>query len=124
MHNERHFILFMAYLVLASYSFVFLGWPHLWRAMGYLPDARRLRYLFLAPLKIDPQSWPHTSPRMQFILTYILAVALGLAVTVMLTWHLYLVSTGQTSVENHDFDVYKKVAERRKETFVNSWDLG
>ena len=61
---------------------------------------------------------------MQFILTYILAVALGLAVTVMLTWHLYLVSTGQTSVENHDFDIYKKVAERRKETFVNSWDLG
>ncbi|CDO71814.1 hypothetical protein BN946_scf184939.g38 [Trametes cinnabarina] len=61
---------------------------------------------------------------MAFLLTYILAVVLFLAVSAMAGWHLYMVACGETSVETHDHEQYRKVAAQRGETFVNCYDLG
>jgi hypothetical protein len=54
------------------------------------------------------------------MLMYIVCLALGVAVGAMLAWHLWLVSKGQTSVENHDASHYKKVARKREGATVPS----
>lgn len=64
-----------------------------------------------------------------------------LAVGIMLSFHLWTVAHGETTVESHDHEVYRKIAKSRDEvrrfhlvvmarltsflqTFVNSYDLG
>ncbi|KAJ7625220.1 zf-DHHC-domain-containing protein [Mycena rosella] len=108
LHNERHFVLFMAYLVLACVSLAATGVPHVLRALG----------------ATDDMSWPYHVPQIAFVLIYILAVVMALAVGAMCAFHLWGASHGETTVEGHDFDVYRRVAKRRGETFVNSYDLG
>ncbi|KAF8332380.1 zf-DHHC-domain-containing protein [Cantharellus anzutake] len=103
--NERHFILFMAYLVICCSFFVTLGWP-----------------LVITAMELD--TWMHLTPRMCFMLVYILAVALGFAVGVMLFWQLRLVYRGETAVENHDNARYTGIAKKRGNEFINSFDLG
>jgi len=101
----------MAYLVLGSFFFSFLGFPHAIDAVG---------------LNFVP--WVHTIPQLCFIISYILSVVMCIAVLVMLLWHLWGVAGGETSVEAQDHAVYRKVAKDRGEialqTFVNSYDLG
>ena len=48
-----------------------------------------------------------------FTLIYILACVLGFAVGIMVSWHLYGVSIGETSVESHDHEVYRQYAKER-----------
>lgn len=104
--NERHFVLFMVYLIVCCTCFLVLGWTKAWVVFEM------------------SNSWPHATPQVIFMLIYIICFALGLAVSAMCGWHLYLVSQGQTSVENHDASTYRKVAASRGETFVNAYNLG
>lgn len=48
-----------------------------------------------------------------FTLIYILSGVLCFAVGVMLAWHLWSIMSGETSVESHDHEVYRKVAKER-----------
>ncbi|KAL5526287.1 hypothetical protein ACEPAF_8010 [Sanghuangporus sanghuang] len=105
-YNERHFVLFMAYLVLSTFCFGILGYEKLWEAMGFT------------------YAWTYWTPPIMFSLIYILSVVLCFAVGVMLTWHLWGIAKGETSVESHDYDVYRKTAKERGQTFENSYDLG
>lgn len=59
-----------------------------------------------------------------FAMIYILSAVLCFAVGVMLTWHMYGVMWGETSVEAQDHEQYRKKAKDRNEEFVNSYDLG
>lgn len=34
LHNERHFVMFMAYLVISCFSFAVTGLPHVMQALG------------------------------------------------------------------------------------------
>ncbi|KAF8843788.1 zf-DHHC-domain-containing protein [Paxillus ammoniavirescens] len=107
LHNERHFVLFMAYLALATFFLSFLGYPYALDALGitYVP-------------------WTHTLPPLCFILTYVLSVVICIAITIMLLWHLWGIARGETSVEAQDHEVYRSVAKGRGEMFLNSYDLG
>ncbi|KAI5119969.1 hypothetical protein M0805_004348 [Coniferiporia weirii] len=105
-YNERHFVLFMAYLVLSTFCFSILGYEKIWEAMGF------------------SYTWTHWTPEILFSLIYILCVVLCLAVGAMLSWHLWSICSGETSVENHDHDFYRKFAKDRGQTFENSYDLG
>ncbi|KAH7903924.1 DHHC palmitoyltransferase-domain-containing protein [Hygrophoropsis aurantiaca] len=107
LHNERHFVLFMAYLVLATFFLGILGY-------GKALDALGIHY----------NNWPHAVPALAFILTYMLSVVLCLAVGIMLAWHVWGVARGETSVEAQDHEVYRRVATARDDTFVNSYDVG
>ncbi|KDQ24316.1 hypothetical protein PLEOSDRAFT_1046443 [Pleurotus ostreatus PC15] len=107
-HNERHFVLFMAYLVLSTFCFSTLGYP-------YILDALGVNYM---------REWPHHVPELAYILTYILSVVLCFAVGIMLSYHLWTISKGETTVETHDHEHYSKLANSRGEDFVNSYDLG
>ncbi|KAI9574042.1 DHHC palmitoyltransferase-domain-containing protein [Boletus coccyginus] len=107
LHNERHFILFMAYLVIGGFFFSSLGYSHAIDALG-------LRFV----------PWVHTIPQLCFIISYMLSVVMCIAVLMMLLWHLWAVARGETSVEAQDHAVYRRTAKDRGETFINSYDLG
>ncbi|KAJ7218253.1 zf-DHHC-domain-containing protein [Mycena haematopus] len=110
LHNERHFVMFMAYLVIACVSVSVTGFPRVLHALGagstYTLD------------------WPYHVPQIAFIMIYILSVVMALAVGIMCSFHLWTVAHGETTVESQDHDVYRKMAKARNETFVNSYDLG
>ncbi|KAH7928299.1 zf-DHHC-domain-containing protein, partial [Leucogyrophana mollusca] len=108
LHNERHFMLFMAYLVLATFFLSILGYQHVLDALGLNYNA-------------PP---PHAFPPLAYLLSYMLSAVLCLAVGVMLAWHVRGVARGETAVEGADFAVYERVAKGRGDTFVNSYDVG
>ncbi|KAF5334464.1 hypothetical protein D9758_017567 [Tetrapyrgos nigripes] len=114
-YNERHFILFMAYLWLSTALFVLLGYPQFFEALG---------------LRNEP--FPSHIPPILFILSFILSPVLSFAVGVMLIVALWAVmrggfllytilhgrvmvqkaddAPGETSVEAQGNEVYRKVA--------------
>ncbi|KAH8112627.1 zf-DHHC-domain-containing protein [Phellopilus nigrolimitatus] len=101
-YNERHFVLFMAYLVLSTFCLSVLGYEKIWEAMGF------------------SYTWQHRTPAVIYSLIYILSFVLCLAVGIMLTWHLWSICSGETSVENHDHDVYRKYAKERGQQIIHS----
>ncbi|KAH6913511.1 DHHC palmitoyltransferase-domain-containing protein [Coprinopsis sp. MPI-PUGE-AT-0042] len=106
LHNERHFVLFLMYLALATFCFSFLGYPHLIASFTSF------------------KTWEHHVPDVMYGMMYILCVVLCFAVTVMGAWHIYGISSGETSVEGQDNELYRKRAKARDQNFVNSYDLG
>ncbi|ESK92143.1 vacuole protein [Moniliophthora roreri MCA 2997] len=107
LHNERHFVMFMGYLCLAALTFCILGYEEFFHALGLFQD-----------------EWQYHVPVLAFILIFILAGVLFFAVGVMFAFHIHSVMKGETSVEHHDNEHYRKVALSRAETFVNSYNLG
>ncbi|KAF5374532.1 hypothetical protein D9615_009074 [Tricholomella constricta] len=107
LHNERHFVMFMAYLVVSTFCVSVLGYTQLLEALG-----------------ITYTRWPYHVPEIAYIITYLLSVVICLAVGIMLSYHLYSISWAETSVEGQDHEVYRRKAKSRGETFVNSYDLG
>ncbi|TRM66858.1 DHHC palmitoyltransferase-domain-containing protein [Schizophyllum amplum] len=102
-NNERYFILFMTYLVVASAVFSYAAWDAVLIALG----------VTLRPFESKVVS------QTLFVLIYILAAVLSLCVGVMLAYHLHLVCSGETTVEAMDFAEYRK-----KRFFDNSYHLG
>jgi len=108
LYNERHFALFMAYVVIATFCFSALGWPHVIVALGF-----DFNY-----------EWEHRMSPIIFTIIYFLCLVMCLAVGTMFTWHLWGVAVGETAVESQDHEHYHRVALSRGETFQNSYDLG
>ncbi|KAG8700047.1 hypothetical protein FRC09_006210 [Ceratobasidium sp. 395] len=98
LRNERHFILFMSYFVVATFCFVYLGYTEVWKALDF-----------------GHTRWSHRTPEMAYIIIYILALALGLAVCVMLLWNVYQIGQGVTTVEGYDYGLYAERAKDRGE---------
>ncbi|KAI0050411.1 zf-DHHC-domain-containing protein [Auriscalpium vulgare] len=107
LHNERHFVLFMAYVVTATFWYAVSGFWHCLDALG-----------------INDDEWNYLVHPIIFAVTYMISVVMCLAVATMLLWHMWSVSVGETSVESQDHDVYRRMAESRGESFANSYDLG
>ncbi|KAH7344558.1 zf-DHHC-domain-containing protein [Rhizoctonia solani] len=107
LRNERHFILFMLYFVVATFCFVITGYSKVWPALDF-----------------GIHSWPYRTPEMVYLIIYIICLALGLAVSVMLLWNIYQIGKGVTTVEGYDHGIYSDRAKSRGEAFVNSYDLG
>ncbi|KAH8822858.1 DHHC palmitoyltransferase-domain-containing protein [Flagelloscypha sp. PMI_526] len=109
-HNEKHFVLFMAYLFVATMAFVIAGY-------STIAEAFTLSVVSLT-------KWPHRSPQVIFMLAYILSFVIMFAIGIMGGYHLSIIMYGETSVEAQDFLYYTKMAKERGDHFVNSYDLG
>lgn len=69
--------------------------------------------------------WSHPyTPRVCVLITWTLALVIGLGVGVMAAWQVLLVARGETSVESHDNQHYDMLARRRGQRFQNVYDLG
>ena len=105
--NERYFILFMVWFAVGCSVFVSTGWSLVRLSVHFEKDW--------------PFSW---APRVLFLLIYVLAAVMGVAVGALACWHLLLVARGETSVENQDNAEYKKLARARQSSFTNVYDCG
>lgn len=104
--NERYFILFMLWFSFGSSVLSITGWDMVNEALWQ-------------------NKWPFRYvPRVLFIMIYAKAFVMGIVVFILGLWHLYLVSRGETSVENQDNSHYRKMAKKRNDCFVNVYDLG
>ncbi|KAL7423685.1 hypothetical protein Q5752_001267 [Cryptotrichosporon argae] len=106
LHNQRHFVLFMLWLSAGCFAVATLGYPHFWASI----DTR--------------ESWPAYSPRLAFTLIYVLCLAIGIAVFTLCTWHLVMVSNGETSIESHDNVYLENKAKAEGMIYLNPYDLG
>jgi hypothetical protein len=75
--------------------------------------------------------WKHIYPhvpipreRMPISLTFMLCLAIGIAVACLGGFHLYLVLTGQTTIEFHGNFVNKRKARKSGHKFKTPYDLG
>jgi len=107
LYNERHFVMFLVYIVIATGFFTVSGYNKFWESMGFT-------YI----------EWTYFTPVFAFSLFYILSVVLCLAVGIMMSYHMWGVCKAETSVDSHDHSVYRKVAKERGGAFENSYDLG
>ncbi|KAM0788532.1 hypothetical protein ACM66B_001660 [Microbotryomycetes sp. NB124-2] len=105
LHNERYFVLFLCYFSVSCGFAAFWGWNPMWTALDF-------------------GQWRHRTPRMFVPLTFILALILGLAVAIMAIYQIWLIACGETTVEAHDNEWYRKTAEIRRTEFKNPYDLG
>uniref|UniRef100_A0A8H7Y2A7 Protein S-acyltransferase n=1 Tax=Psilocybe cubensis TaxID=181762 RepID=A0A8H7Y2A7_PSICU len=97
----------MAYLVLSTFCLCASGYDKFFDSIG-----------------VSYKPWDHHVPEIMFAMMYILSIVLCFAVGVMLSYHLYGISWGETTVEAQDHDEYRKKAKARNEEFVNSYDVG
>ncbi|CEH12884.1 vacuole protein [Ceraceosorus bombacis] len=105
--NERHFVLFMAWLALGMFVVVGSSWPVLKLSLSY------------------QKKWPYQyTPRLFPLLTFALCAIMGFALAVMAGWQIAIIAWGETSVENSDNSHYREVAKQREERFVNVYDVG
>ncbi|KAI0004627.1 zf-DHHC-domain-containing protein [Russula compacta] len=108
LHNERHFVMFMAYATIATFCFVVFGWHHLLVALGFDFD----------------DTWEHWISPIIFTTIYFLCIVMWLAIGTILAWQLWSIAVAETAVESYDYEYYREVAASRGETFQNSYDLG
>lgn len=98
--------MFMGWLSISCWTLAVLGYKHFCISLEYKPE------------------WPAMTPPIVYTLMWVLSVALGLAVPMLLFWHIYLISRGETSIEGHDNDYFAKKAKERNMVYVNPYDLG
>eukprot|EP00048_Salpingoeca_helianthica_P023792 m.27205 g.27205 ORF g.27205 m.27205 type:complete len:331 (+) comp8997_c0_seq2:74-1066(+) len=109
-HNHRHFFLFMAYIWLGCLYVVCVSWTPFWEvrtsAVGFEAVA------------------VHVNDRVQLAFCFVLTAAVLFALGILLFWHVYLVSTGQTTIEFYNNMTLKAEARDRKERWVNPYNFG
>ncbi|CAD6573713.1 MAG: hypothetical protein TREMPRED_000891 [Tremellales sp. Tagirdzhanova-0007] len=106
LHNQRHFVLFMAWLSIACWTVVALGYVQFWDSFT------------------SQSSWSGYTPRLAYTLLYVLSIAIGIAVPVLASWHVYMVSKGETSIESHDNAYLDTRARAEGLIYLNPYDLG
>ena len=134
-------------MVISTACFIGFGWRFVLVALGWFdvsaPFSSHLiisrHYFVHAPCTQQP--WPYLAPPVFYLLTFILAGVLCMAVTAMAGWHIFMIACGETSVESQDHEHYRKIARQRGEvslsrpttrritdegfqTFINSYDMG
>ena len=93
------------YLVIATACYIGFGWRYVLVALGWFNvciPGKKLLPAFLTPCAQEP--WPFVMPPVAFLMTFILAAVLCMAVSAMGGFQLYLVANGETSVENQDHE--------------------
>jgi len=104
--NHKYFVLFLFYLWLGCAYVSFLSW---------IPFRATSNY------KIP---WQSMASRGTVVFTFVITLSVCLALGFMLLWHLYLVYSGQTTIEFY-FNRYQiKTASSGGQVYSNEYDLG
>lgn len=115
-YNYRYFVLFMMYLWAACvYGALLLGRPFLEMMYGSGQGGGPRMPVIVGSL---------ASARSAIILTFVLAFSVGLALTGLLGWHVFLITTGQTTIEFYINKARRERARQRGFLYTNPHDLG
>ena len=73
--------------------------------------------------RIHPYT-PISAERMPLSLAFMLCLAVGIAVACLGGFHIYLVLTGQTTIESHGNFMKRSKAKRSGQKYLNPYDMG
>lgn len=108
-----------AYLVLSTFCLSVLGYSQAIQALGITYVGFVLFDFPNCDLhgesSILQTHWSYDVPEVWYILIYLLSVVLCLAVGIMLSYHLWGIASGETSVESQDHEIYRSRAKSRGE---------
>lgn len=102
-------------MIVCCFCYCTLGWTKVWQSLGYGFTELDVGLYLGSPNSslMFSQEWPYHVPQVAFLLIYILAGVIGLALVFMGGYHLWSAAVGETSVESQDHDVYRRMAKRR-----------
>ncbi|KAI9100429.1 DHHC palmitoyltransferase-domain-containing protein [Phlyctochytrium arcticum] len=107
-NNHRYFYLFLAYMALGCTYY----------SLATLP-------MFTTQiLTTSTYAWPSETAKSIFILSFLLAAAIDIAMLGMWGWHTMLIARGETTIEYYINQDRRDVARTVGEYFVNEYDLG
>eukprot|EP00752_Nemacystus_decipiens_P015751 g14063.t1 len=112
--NYRYFVLFLMYMFMGCVYAVLISAPQ-FISMAKTP-ARRHRKSPSASAEISQQS--------AVMMTFVLALSVGVAISVLLGWHLYLICTAQTTIEFYQNQTNRSRARQWGELWSNPYDVG
>ncbi|KAJ3145695.1 hypothetical protein HDU89_006930 [Geranomyces variabilis] len=107
-NNHRYFYLFLLYMFTGCLYYSVIS----------------IRMFRREILNTGQYQWPHEQARMGFVFSFILAVAMAIAMGGFLAWHTWLVATAQTTIEYYNNQVASMVARSTGEPFFNEYDHG
>lgn len=110
--NYRYFFLFLLWLELTCVYGFFLTVPAFLSTVRARGPHRATRVAFA----LDPQSLVP--------LVFVLSCSVGLAVGILFFWHIYLVSTGQSTIEFYGNQSKRFRATKRGEVWRNPFNIG
>jgi len=70
------------------------------------------------------QHRPRSEDHGPIVFSCVLALSVSIAVGILLFWHVYLIATGQTTIEWYNNRMHTADARKRGATYANPWDLG
>ncbi|CAM9662312.1 unnamed protein product, partial [Phaeothamnion confervicola] len=109
--NYRYFVLFLGYLWVGCAYGVACTSPTFVRLAQ--SDRRAVQRL-----KVEP------TERSAVVFTFVLTLSVGVAVSILFFWHLYLISSAQTTIEFYQNQSRRSRAHHRGEVFTNPFDQG
>ncbi|CAM9327941.1 unnamed protein product [Ectocarpus sp. 6 AP-2014] len=109
--NYRYFVLFLMYMFVGCVYAVLVSAPQ-FMAMAKSPGARRKP----SPLEMTQHS--------AIMMTFVLALSVGVAISVLLGWHIYLICSAQTTIEFYQNQSHRSRARQWGELWSNPFDVG
>jgi len=105
-HNHRFFVLFLFYL---------------WMGCGYVAFMSFNPFMDSSNFKRD---WESAVNQSIIVFTFVITLSVCVALTFMLGWHMYLVVSGQTTIEFYYNKFMQAKSKSRGEVFYNEYDIG
>ncbi|CAM9124158.1 unnamed protein product [Laminaria digitata] len=109
--NYRYFVLFLLYMFVGCVYAVLISAPH-FLAMANNTGRHR-----------KPTA-SETKAQSAVMLTFVLALSVGIAISVLLGWHIYLVLTAQTTIEFYQNQTNRSRSRQWGEVWSNPFDVG
>lgn len=104
--NHRYFVLFLLWM---------------WSGCAYVALLSSSTFFEEEDWNSD---WPYAIGRGSVVFVFVLTISIFVALTFMLGWQIFLVASGQTTVEFYFNRFRKKESALMGEVFVNEYDLG
>jgi palmitoyltransferase len=123
--NYRYFVNFLVYVMLGMMYGAWVCWePFQWlQSDEYVAFVRKERMLH-ASLERPYPMMPHRSEKLEISLSFMLCLAVGGALVLLGGFHVFLVLTGQTTIEFHGNWTQWRRAKKQGTTYKNPYDQG
>ncbi|CAM9451865.1 unnamed protein product [Ascophyllum nodosum] len=113
--NYRYFVLFLLYMFVGCFYAVLITMPQ-FLAFAKSSGIRRRRRSSYPAVEAQTQS--------AVMMTFILALSVGIAISILLFWHLYLICTAQTTIEFYQNQTHRSRAKQWGELWTNPFNVG
>jgi len=122
--NYRYFVNFLVFVFTGMMYGVFITYRPFSNSTGHLYREQLVQYRKTGVwTRIHPYT-PISSERMPLSLAFMLCLAVGIAVACLGGFHIYLVLTGQTTIECHGNYMKRSKAKRSGQKYQNPYDMG